>query len=269
MKKTLALVGLLTLNVALADDPVVATVNGEKILKSTLDQSYQQNLLFLSNKKVTLEKVLDDLISRELGVQKAKANKLDKDPVILSKMEDILYHAQISKDLEDKLKKIPEVTDGDVKEYYAQNKEYRTSHILYRVRAQPTQDEVQKAYEQSVQIYNELQKSPDKFAEFANKYSQTTTAPTGGDIGFQPPTRLAPEYFEAINGKNAGFITKPVRTQFGFHIIKILAVKDYDKITKDMYRKIIYDIRRDKILDEYFASLKKSASININKDLLK
>jgi hypothetical protein len=47
MKKTLALVGLLTLNVALADDPVVATVNGEKILKSTLDQSYQQNLLFL------------------------------------------------------------------------------------------------------------------------------------------------------------------------------------------------------------------------------
>jgi peptidyl-prolyl cis-trans isomerase C len=101
MKKTLALVGLLTLNVALADDPVVATVNGEKILKSTLDQSYQQNLLFLSNKKVTREKVLDDLISRELGVQKAKANKLDKDPVILSKMEDILYHAQISKDLED------------------------------------------------------------------------------------------------------------------------------------------------------------------------
>ncbi|MFZ4712922.1 MAG: peptidylprolyl isomerase [Bacteriovoracaceae bacterium] len=269
MKKTIALVGLFALSMAQAQDPVVATVNGEKITKSTLDQSYQQNLLFLSNKKVTKEKVLDDLISRQLGIQKAKTSKLDKDPVIAAKMDDILYHAQISKDLEDKLKKIPEVSDADVKEYYATNKEYRTAHILYRVRAQPTPDEVQKAYEQSMQIFNELQKSPDKFAEYANKYSQTTTAPTGGDIGFQPPTRLAPEYFEAISGKNVGFISKPVRTQFGFHIIKVLAVKDYDKITKDMYKKIIYDIRRDKILDDYFASLRKSAAVNINKDLLK
>ncbi len=271
MKKTFVLTGVLALSMmgAFAQDPVVATVNGEKILKSSLDQAYQQNLLFLSNKKVTKEKVLDDLIARQLGVQKAKSNKLDKDPIVASKLDDILYHAQISKDLEDKLKKIPEVTDGDVKDYYGSNKEYRTAHILYRLRAQPTPEEVQKAYEQSLQLYNELTKSPDKFAELANKFSQTTTAPTGGDIGFQPSTRLAPEYFEAINGKNIGFITKPVRTQFGFHLIKVLAVKEYDKITKDMYKKIIYDIRRDKILEEYFASLRKSANVNINKDLLK
>ena len=55
-----------------AQEQVVATVNGTKITKAELDQAYQQNLLFLSNKKVTKEKVLEDLISRTLGIQKAK-----------------------------------------------------------------------------------------------------------------------------------------------------------------------------------------------------
>lgn len=252
-----------------AQEQVVATVNGTKITKAELDQAYQQNLLFLSNKKVTKEKVLDDLISRTLGIQKAKKVGTDKDPVVVSKVEDIFYHAQISKDLEGELKKIPEISDSDVKSYYNNNKEYRTAHILYRLRAQPTPEEVKKAFEQSSAIYTELQKSPEKFSELANKMSQTTTAPTGGDIGFQPPTRLAPEYFEAINGKNVGFISKPVRTQFGFHIIKVLAVKEFDKISKDMYKKIIYDIKRDAILENYFKGLRQSANININKDLLK
>lgn len=269
MKKFILITSIVLSCQVFAQDPVVATVNGEKITKSQLEQSYQQNLLFLSNKKVTKEKVLDDMISRILGIQKAKANKLDKDPVVVSKLEDILYHAQISKDLEDKLKKIPEISDSEVKDYYAKNKEYRTAHILYRLRAQPTPDEVKKGFEQSNAIYAELQKNPEKFAELANKYSQITTAPTGGDIGFQPSTRLAPEYFETINGKQVGFISKPVRTQFGFHIIKILGVKEYDKISKDMYKKIIYDIKRDAILEDYFSGLRKGAQISVNKDSLK
>lgn len=254
---------------AFAQEQVAATVNGTKITKDELDQAYQQNLLFLSNKKVTKEKVLEDLISRTLGIQKAKKVGIDKDPVVTAKLEDILYHALISKDLEGELKKIPEISDGEVKDFYSKNKEYRTAHILYRLRAQPSPEEVKKAFEQSTAVYAELQKTPEKFSELANKLSQTTTAPTGGDIGFQPPTRLAPEYFEAINGKSVGFISKPIRTQFGFHVIKVLAVKEFDKISKDMYKKIIYDIKRDAILENYFKSLRQSANITINKDLLK
>ena len=41
-----------------------------------------------------------------VGIQKAKKNKLDQDPVFRNKMLDIMYHAQVSKDLEDKLKDI-------------------------------------------------------------------------------------------------------------------------------------------------------------------
>jgi len=246
---------------------VVATVNGKKITKLQLEEYHQQNLRFISQRKITREVSLDDLINRELGIQKARKTGLEKDPVVSAKMEDVLYHAQISKDLENELKKIT-VSDDEVRKYYADNKEYRSAHILYRVRAMPTPEEVKKALEQSESIYAEVSKNPDSFASLANKYSQTSAAPVGGDLGFQPPTRLAPEYYAAIKGQKAGFITRPVRTQMGYHIIKVLGVKEFDQIDKNLYKKIIYDQKRDAILANYFKAMQKSADIKINKNLL-
>ena len=49
-------------------------------------------------------------------------------------------------------------------------------------------------------------------------------------MGFQPASQLATEYFKAIKGKSVGYISPPVRTQFGYHIIKVLAAKSYEKI---------------------------------------
>ena len=81
-------------------DPVVATVNGVEIKKAQLNQAFEQNLMFVSDKVVTKEKVLNDIINREIGIKKAKEAKLNEDPVVKAKMEDVLYHAQISNDLE-------------------------------------------------------------------------------------------------------------------------------------------------------------------------
>lgn len=246
-----------------AQKDVVATVNGKAITKKQFEEYHLQNLKFVGQRKITKEVSLQDLINRELGIQKAKKTGLDKDPTVIAKQEDILFHAQTSKDLEGELKKIT-VSDDDVKKYYDSNKEYRTAHILYRLRAEPSPEEVKSGYEQTMGIYAQLQKTPDDFAKLANKYSQTSAAPVGGDLGFQPPTRLAPEYFEAINGQKVGFISKPVRTQMGFHIIKVLGVKSYDQIDKNLYKKIIYDKKRDAIIENYFKNLAKGADIKKN-----
>ncbi|NCA21846.1 MAG: hypothetical protein EBS86_12010, partial [Crocinitomicaceae bacterium] len=64
-----------------------------------------------------------------------------KNNEVIAKQEDILFHAQISKDLENDFKNIT-VTDDDVKKYYDENKEYRSAHILFRLRAEPTPEEV-------------------------------------------------------------------------------------------------------------------------------
>ena len=141
-------------------NPVVAEVNGHKIYKAELDNYYKNNLKNLSRKKVTKQSSLDDLINRMLGVEKAKQAGLDKDPSVIRRMEDILYHAQISKDLEKKLLAIGKVSDSEVKTYYKKNMEYRTAHILYRVRAVPTKEEVQKAYSDSLKTYDEVKKKP-------------------------------------------------------------------------------------------------------------
>lgn len=269
MKKlSIALVAAMMASSALAQNKdVVATVNGRAITKKQFEEYHLQNLKFVGQRKINKEVSLQDLINRELGIQKAKKTGLDKDPVVVAKQEDILYHAQISKDLEKELAKIT-VTDDELKKYYDENKEYRTAHILYRLRAEPTADEVKAAYAQSMEIYSQLEKSPDEFAKFANKFSQTSGAPVGGDLGFQPPTRLAPEYFETIKGKQVGHITPPVRTQMGYHIIKVLGIKSFDQIDKNLYKKIIYDKKRDALLEDYFKGLAKGADIKINNKAL-
>ena len=251
----------------LAQKDVVATVNGRTITKKQFEDYHLQNLKYVGVRKITKEASLQDLVNRELGIQKAKKSGIDKDATVVMKQEDILFHAQISKDLENEFKKI-NVSDDDVKKYYDSNKEYRTAHILYRLRAEPTPDEVKDAFSQSMEIYEQLKANPDDFSKMANKFSQTSAAPMGGDLGFQPPTRLAPEYFEAINGQKVGFITKPVRTQMGYHIIKVLGVKNFDQIDKNLYKKIIYDRKRDAMIEDYFKGLAKGADIKIKSENL-
>lgn len=178
-----ALLAAMTALPAFAQNQVVATVNGRSITKKQFEEYHLQNLKFVGQRKITKEVSLQDLINRELGIQKAKKTGLDKDPTVVAKQEDILYHAQISKDLEDEFKKIT-VTDEDVRKYYEDNKEYRTAHILYRLRAEPTPQDVKAAFSQSMDVYAQLEKSPEDFAKLANKFSQTSTAPVGEISGF-------------------------------------------------------------------------------------
>lgn len=250
-------------------DAVVATVNGFEIKQNQLNQAFEQNSMFVSDKIVTKEKVMYDIINREIGIKKAKEGKLDQDPIVKAKMEDVLYHAQISKDLEKKLQGIT-VSDKEAQDYYGKNKEYRTAHILFRIKViGPEKAEVEEATKKALEVYKELQLKPQQWPELANKYSQSSTAAAAGDMGYVPAVKYAPEYFKAINGKPNGYISPPVRTQFGLHIIKVLGVKEWKDADLALYKKIVYDQKRDKILDEYFAEARKTAQIKINKELLK
>jgi parvulin-like peptidyl-prolyl isomerase len=264
---TFFVLSLISFNSAFSQQNVAAEVNGTKITKDQLEEAYKQNMMFVSDKLVSKEKVLQDMINRELGVQRAKSNKLQEDPIVRYKLDDILYHAQISKDLENKLAEL-RVSDGEVKDYYKTHPEFRTAHILFRIRIENDQNEVNAALETAMKVYNTAKSKPDKFPEMAAQMSQTNTAAAGGDVGFQPAVRLAPEYFNSIKGKTPGYITPPVRTQFGYHVIKILGVKDYSDIDMTLYKKIVYDQKRDKIIDEYFRNIRSTAQIKINKETL-
>ena len=218
----------------------VAIVNGTNITHGELESAYIQRLSIVTTKE----------------------NQIEKNPVIKEKIEDILFHAQISKDLEKELKKI-KVKEDDIKKYYKENTEYRTAHILLRIRVKKTKEETEAALAQSLKIFKVLKKDADKFSELANRYSQSISSETGGDMGFQPASQLAPEYFKAIKGKSAGYISPPTRTQFGYHIIKVLAEKNYKNISKAQYSKLVFDSKRDLIIQKYFQKMRNGASIEI------
>ncbi|WP_412463527.1 peptidylprolyl isomerase [Halobacteriovorax sp. RT-2-6] len=256
------LVLLLALGLEAAPKKVVAEVNGQKITKEELDQAYLLNKYVVSDDPVTMKKVLTDLINKKLGVEKAKKAKLDQDPIVVRKLEEVIFNAQVSKDLEGEFQKI-KVTDADVKRFYSEFPEYRTAHILLRVRVAPSENEINAAQKKIFEIHEQVTQEPSKFAELANKFSQSPNAHTGGDVGYQPAFFMAPEYFAAIKGKKDGFITRPVRTQLGYHVIKVLGVKKYEDINLGVYKKFVYDRKRDKIIEDYFAGLRKKANIKI------
>ena len=250
-----------------AAQKIVATVNNIPITRNDFEISFQQNKMFLSPRPVTRQRVLDDLINRQLGIQRAKQQKIDKNPIVVNKIEDVIYHAQVSKDLEPELKKI-KVRDKDIKKYYQGHKEFRTAHILFRVSINAGKKAEEQTLKKVINAYKTLEKKPENFSEMANKYSESTTSVVGGDMGFQPAANLAPQYYEAIKGKKVGHITPPVRTQFGYHIIKVLGVKSFNGINMQQYKQIIYNQKRDAIIADYFKRLRTKASIVINKENL-
>tara|TARA_B100000925_G_scaffold27140_2_gene18184 strand:+ start:3702 stop:4523 length:822 start_codon:yes stop_codon:yes gene_type:complete len=259
---------VISFNVLANKNPVIAEVNGRKIYLEDLEKNFTGAKYFVSGKKVTKEYVLNELINRELGIIKARKAQLQKDPVVESKINDLLYHAQISKDLEEKLSEI-KITDKEIKSYFNSNPEYRTSHILLRIKVNPNGDELLAASDVAKDIYRKLKKDPTKFESLANKHSQSPNAEVGGDVGFQPSVNLAPEYYQAIKGKPVGYISKPTLTQYGLHIIKVTDIRKYKEINKTAYQKIVYDSKRDQILEKYFSGLRKNATIKIEKKYLK
>ena len=152
-------------------------------------------------------------------------------------MEDILYHAQISKDLEKKLGEI-QVSDDEVKNYYSDNPEYRTAHILFRTKAVASPNELKAAVDTAAKVYRQVMNEPHRFAEFANKYSQSQNAETGGDIGYQPGGMLAPEYYAAIKGKKLILLHSLSKLNMEFTSSKYLERRSIHKLIKKFMKNL-------------------------------
>lgn len=272
--KSLVLISLFFSFTALAQknapaDPVVAEVNGQKILKSTLIKYHTQNLNFVRSGEVpTLEKSLNDLIDRIIGIANGKKAKIHERPDVVKKMNDIVYHAYISDALTPLLKGI-KVTKEEIDNYYKNNPEYRTSNILIRLRTLPSDEEVALGLEKIQTIYKQVKEKPSNFASLATVHSQTQNSLNGGDMGYQPRPRLTKQYYDAIKGKKVGFITQPFRSQYGWHIVKVTGIKKREQIDEKLYEKIVYDQKRDKILADYFKKERKNAKIKLNTKELK
>ncbi len=121
-------------------------------------------------------------------------------------------------------------SEDDIKTFYEQNlqrfstpEERRASHILIAVNNEKTDADAKK---EADEIYKQLQADPSKFAQLAkSKSADPGSARQGGDLGFFQKGMMVPEFENAVFSGKKGDLVAPVKTQFGYHIIKIVDVK--------------------------------------------
>jgi peptidyl-prolyl cis-trans isomerase C/peptidyl-prolyl cis-trans isomerase D len=251
-----------------AESPALAEINGKKITLEYFNKRYEENKKFFPVQAPSRKAVLDDMIKREVGIQEAKKLKIDSDPVVIERMETVLYHGLLEKVLSKELEKITPGED-ELRTWYNKNPEIRTSHIFLGLSPQAPEADVSKAMERMKQIQGILRSSKKSFSEIAQEYSEGVAAPTGGDIDYQSKDRLDPSYYRAALkiGKPGG-ISDIVRSQYGLHIIKLTAIRPWLETDKAKVRRQVFEEKRQVAFDRYMDDLVKKSKVTVRSDLL-
>jgi peptidyl-prolyl cis-trans isomerase C len=244
---------------ATAADPVVARVNGVAIHRSDLD-AMRANLPQQVQQQPPDQlypRLLNQLIALDLAAEAARKAKVNDDPRVkqmLALNENELlanaYFGEIAK---------KEVTEAKLREKYdeyvkqaAPHEEVHARHILV-----PTEDEAKAIIEQL-----------KKGADFAKLASEKTTDPagktSGGDLGYFGEKDMVPEFAQAAFALKTGEFTQtPVKTQFGWHVIK---VEDRRQAKPPTYEEIAPQIARQmaqEIADARIKELAATAKIEL------
>jgi len=198
-----------------APSKVLAKVNGVEITEEDVQQALDDigpGIPRQLEGKAREAYLLDFLIDEQLVVQKAQADKVAETPDFAKKLAYLRDKAL----MESALGKVAReaATDAAVKQTYdeaAKNQkpdtEYHAHHILV-----PTEDEA-KAAQKRV-------KSGEDFVKVATEVSKDPGA-KGGDLGWFTRDRMVPEFGDAASKLEPGQVSDPVKTQFGWHIIKL------------------------------------------------
>ena len=192
------------------------TIGDKPVYSSEFTRILNKNKNNLSGQKPSVQESLDMFVNFKLKVREAEAQGLDTSASF--KKELASNREQLAKPyLMDQ-----EVTDELVKEAYERSKwEVRASHILVGVKQDAQAGDTLLAYRKAMSVRDRLIKG-DKFEDVAKEVSDDPSAATnGGDIGFIPVLQVVYPFETAIFTMKIGEISMPVRTQFGYHIIRV------------------------------------------------
>ncbi len=143
-------------------------------------------------------------------------------------------------------------SDKELEQYYNENSEQysvpekiEARHILVKTDQDYDDDKVEKAREEAVKIYEMAIDKKNDFAELAKKFSQGPSSTNGGYLGAFAKNDMIEPFSETAFSMDVGEISMPVKTRFGWHIIKVVAkfeasTKTFNEV-KDEIKKNIVD----------------------------
>ncbi len=236
-------------------DPVIAKVNGAEIHQSDLaiaeeelgpslqqmdPASRRENLIsFLIDMKIVAKAAEDKKVGDNADFKKKLAFARDR---LL--MDSILNTEGKAAVTDDAMKKVYE----DATKQVSGEQEVHARHILV-----PTEEEAKA-------IVEELKKGAD-FAELAKKKSKDPGAADGGDLGFFTKDQMVPEFSAAAFALEPGKISDPVKSQFGWHVIKVEEKRDRKPPPFDQVKPQIETFVVRKAQSDYVTKLREAAKI--------
>jgi parvulin-like peptidyl-prolyl isomerase len=158
-----------------------------------------------------------------------------------------------------------EVTDEEAKQFYEANKTefqqpdtVKASHILFLVNKDDSEEIVNQKLEAAKMAEARAKKGED-FMALAKELSEEPGAKeSGGDLGFFPKDRMVPEFSEVAFSQKVGDISDPVRTQFGWHVIKVTDKKAAGTVPYDEVKAQLTTYLKAKKQEEAAQTLLKS-----------
>ena len=180
--------------------------------------------------------------------------------------------------MDDLLSRI-DVSNEEVRNYYDEHRsefgtpeERRAAHILIAVPAGASQAQQDTAREKSEQLLQQVSKTPARFAELAKLNSQDPgSAANGGDLGFVGRGVMVKPFEDAVFALKPGEISMLVKSDFGYHIIKLIAVKPSRDLPFEEARgDILTKLRQQKSADKFAELAEKfSSTVYEQSDTLK
>ena len=168
-------------------------------------------------------------------------------------------------------------TDKDVKKFYDDNpdkftrpEQVHTRHILKKVSPKAGEEAVAKAKEKITELRKKATAKDADFAKLAEKHSDGPSAKKGGDIGFIGKEQFQPEYTKAAFALQKDQISEPVKTRYGWHLIKLVERRDSKTIPFEKVEgRLAKQMKNQKIQKElktYVKELRSSAKVEKHPD---
>ncbi|BEP29858.1 peptidylprolyl isomerase [Helicovermis profundi] len=233
------------------ENKIIAKVDGREITQKDMDVliSHLGNQAMQFANPEGEKRLLDELINEELFYSHGKEIKADEDEAFKSELEKAKI-SLIKQYMIGQTVMGVKVEDGEVEAYYEAHKNEFTApetvnahHILI--------DDETKANDIIEEINGGL-----SFEDAAKKYSSCPSKEKGGDLGFFGKGQMVPEFEEASFALELNQISEPVKTQFGYHIIKVVDRKEASsKGLEEMRMDLLKTLTAKKQSEAYLAKV--------------
>ena len=240
-----------------ADDHVVATIDGKTVTERDIRLMLPQyGTDFRTLPPQQRAQLMRDLISQRLLAFEGRKLKVDQTDRFVAQKRAILNTALARATVENYLEGEGKVTDKEIRDFYKQNQK---SFINEKISARHI---LLKSKKEAEAVLKEINAGGD-FAKLAASKSIGPSGPKGGDLGSFGRGQMVPEFEKTAFALKKGEVGGPVRTQFGYHIIKVTERKGKEPVPIE---KVMPQIRQSLIgqkLEAYIKNLRGAAKVVI------